>query len=150
MEKKPINEITTERGLHFKPYGWHHWPEHPWMSYQFRRALGETQKGDGAISECFPAAFRMVPGDKKAGTWNGYVWPNATTAEAVGHIETARNCWLRAVDYYRQAEFWLAGDDPRRLQTFDKLEECFHSWGHTRRPGIHASGFPPCRPSPRP
>ena len=66
MEKKPINEITTERGLHFKPYGWHHWPEHPWMSYQFRRALGETQKGDGAISECFPAAFRMVPGDKES------------------------------------------------------------------------------------
>ncbi len=43
LEKKLIDLITAEKGAHFEPYGWHHWPEHPWMSYQFRRALGETQ-----------------------------------------------------------------------------------------------------------
>ena len=32
------------------------------------------------------------------------------------------NCWLRAADYYRSAEFWLLPDDPRRLATFDKCE----------------------------
>jgi len=35
----------------------------------------------------------------------------------------ARNCWLRATNYYRSAEFWLEGTDPRRLATFDRLEE---------------------------
>ena len=34
------------------------------------------------------------------------------------------NCWLRAADYYRQAEFFLEPDDPRRLPTFEKMEAC--------------------------
>jgi pimeloyl-ACP methyl ester carboxylesterase len=40
-------------------------------------------------------------------------------------MQTAKACWLRAVDYYRSAEFWLSADDPRRLQTFTKCEQCF-------------------------
>ena len=64
-----IEEVTAERGPHYEPYGWHHWPEHPWLSYQFRRQLGETQEGGGAVSECFDAAraagvdatFELVP-----------------------------------------------------------------------------------------
>ena len=66
MEEKLINEITSVREAHFEPYGWHHWPEHPWMAYQFRRALGETQEGGGAISECFLAASRKIPGDAES------------------------------------------------------------------------------------
>jgi hypothetical protein len=27
------------QGPHYEPFGWHHWPEHFFMSYQFRRAL---------------------------------------------------------------------------------------------------------------
>lgn len=146
-EKKLINEITTERDPHYEPYGWHHWPEHPWMSYQFRRALGETQEGGGAISECFQAAARMVPGDKES--WHAE-WLRIATrnhergdaAEAAGHIETAKASWLRAVDYYRQAEFWLAGDDPRRLQVFDKLEQCSHNWGRYLRPPLERVEIP--------
>lgn len=38
------------------------------MSYQFRRGLGETQEGGGAVSECFQAACRMIPGD--ADSWH--------------------------------------------------------------------------------
>ena len=40
-----------------------HWPEHPWLSHQFRRSLGETQEGGGSVSEIFLAASRMIPGD---------------------------------------------------------------------------------------
>ena len=146
-EAKSIDEITEVRGPHFEPYGWHHWPEHPWMSYQFRRALGETQEGGGAISECFQAASRMAPGDKES--WRTE-WlrvgernqKRGNDAEASGHIETAKNCWLRAVDYYRQAEFWLAGDDPRRLETFDKLEECSRRWGKYLTPPLEEVRIP--------
>ncbi|MFP6869712.1 MAG: hypothetical protein VCE91_10255, partial [Nitrospinota bacterium] len=66
MENKPIESVPQNRMPHYEPYGCHHWPEYPWMSYQFRRALGETQEGGGAISECFLAASRMVPGDKES------------------------------------------------------------------------------------
>ena len=66
MEEKAIDRIDESRGPHYEPYGWHHWPEHPWMSYQFRRALGETQEGGGSVSECFQAASRMTPGDNES------------------------------------------------------------------------------------
>ena len=113
----------------YAPFGWHHWPDHPWMSYQFRRGLGETQEGGGAVSECFQAASRMIPGDKESwyAEWTRVAIRNHSrgdTAERDGHIVTARNCWLRAIAYYREAEFWLLPHDPRRLQTFEAMEAC--------------------------
>ena len=57
-----IELITTDRLPHYEAYGWHHWPEHPWLSYQFRRGLGETQEGGGSVSEVMQAASRMIPG----------------------------------------------------------------------------------------
>jgi FrsA-like alpha/beta hydrolase family protein len=130
VEDTAINRVTDDRNAHYEPFGWHHWPEYPWMSYQFRRALGETQEGGGAISECFQAASRMVPGDQESWhvEWTRVAERNrirGDEAEAAGHINTAMTCWLRAVDYYRQAEFWLLPDDPRRLETFTKCEGCF-------------------------
>jgi len=48
----------------------------------------------------------------------------AQAEEKLNHIRTAMNCYLRAADYYRQAEFFLKPDDPRRLPTFEKMEAC--------------------------
>jgi dipeptidyl aminopeptidase/acylaminoacyl peptidase len=146
-EQTLINTPTKIRGPHYEPYGWHHWPEHPWMAYQFRRALGETQEGGGAISECFQAASRMIPGDKES--WHRE-WLHVADRnhkrgddeEANGHIRTAGACWLRAVDYYRQAEFWLAGDDPRRLEIFNKLEACSKKWGRYLNPPLEEVTIP--------
>ena len=147
MEEKLIDRITEEKIAHYEPYGWHHWPDHPWFTYQFRRGLGETQEGGGAVSECFQTASRMTPGD--AESWHAEWLVTAernlargNAAEKAGHIQTAKNCWLRAVDYYRQAEFWLPGDDPRRLETFDKLETCSRSWGKYLRPPLEVIEIP--------
>jgi hypothetical protein len=133
MEKKLIDEPILNNIPHYEPFGWHHWPDHPWMSYQFRRGLGETQEGGGAISECFFATGRMIPGDKESWhrEWLKIAEQNhrrGDKAEKAGYIQTAKNCWLRAVDYYRNAEFWLPAEDPRRLQTFTKCEECSHKF----------------------
>ena len=38
-----IERITANPAAHYEPFGWHHWPQSPWFSYQFRRGLGETQ-----------------------------------------------------------------------------------------------------------
>ncbi|MCL4186887.1 MAG: alpha/beta fold hydrolase [Rhodobacteraceae bacterium] len=134
MEAKLINQTEARTDGHFKPYGWHHWPQYPWMSYQFRRALGETQEGGGAISEVFQVGARIDPADPESWhrEWNAIGDRNrirGDESEAAGRIVTARNCWLRAVDYYREAEFWLPGTDPRRLEVFDKLEYCSQKWG---------------------
>ena len=125
----------------YEPFGWHHWPDHFFMSYQFRRGLGETQEGGGAVSECFQAASRMIPGDLDS--WHEE-WLRVADrndrrgdgAERAGHIRTAMNCWLRAVDYFRSAEFWLAPDDPRRLPTFTRCEAANQKWlRHLDPPG---------------
>src|SRR6185312_14600216 len=136
VEAKLIDARASDFRPHYEPYGWHHWPEHPFMSYQFRRGLGETQEGAGAVSECFQAASRMIPGDKES--WFTEFKRIADrsllrgdTSLTEGHIRTAQNCWLRAAGYYRQAEFWLAADDPRRLAIFEQMEACskkFLSW----------------------
>src|SRR5690606_4417343 len=128
-EQLLIDQITDRKDPHYEPYGWHHWPEHPWMSYQFRRARGETQEGGGTVSDCFLAASRMIPGDKESWhvEWKRIADFNQKRGDdemAAGHVRTAMNCWLRAADYYRQAEFWLLPDDPRRLATFTEMENC--------------------------
>ncbi len=132
-EDNAIERITADRGPHYEPFGWHHWPEHPWLTYQFRRALGETQEGGGSVSECFLAASRMIPGDLESWHREWYRiaeenWARGLAEEAKGHARTAMNCFLRAADYYRQAEFHLAEDDPRRLPTFEKMEACSHKF----------------------
>src|SRR5688572_31187787 len=116
-EAKIIEQKSAEGGPHYEPFGWHHWPDHPWMSYQFRRGLGETQEGGGTVSECFLAASRMIPGDYESWHREWMVigdqnFQRGLDEEKAGHIRTAMNCWLRAADYYRNAEFYLDPEDP--------------------------------------
>jgi len=147
MEQKLINEVALSNEGCYKPYGWHHWPQYPWMSYQFRRVLGETQEGGGAVSECFQTASRIDPSDSES--WHKE-WlatgdknrAGGDQAEARGHIVTAQHYWLRAVNYYRQSEFWLEGADPRRLQVFDKLEYCTEKWGRYLNPPLEKVQVP--------
>lgn len=117
----------------YEPFGWHHWHEDFWMSYQFRRGLGETQEGGGAVSEVFQAASKIIPNDFESWyrEWTIIAERNdrrGDKAREKKHIRTAMNCWLRAANYYREAEFWLAADDDRRLATFEKCERASHKF----------------------
>ena len=108
-EELLIDKVSDRTDPHYEPFGWHDWPQHPWMSYQFRRALGETSEGGGSVSECFLAASRMIPGDKESWhrEWKRIADFNQKRGDeelAKGHVQTAKNCWLRASEYYRQAE----------------------------------------------
>jgi len=121
------------RAPSYEPFGWHHWHDDFWMSYQLRRGLGETQEGGGAISEIFQAASKMTANDFESWyrEWTHIAERNDRRGdEAIEkkHVRTAMNCWLRAANYYREAEFWLAADDPRRLPTFDKCEKASHKF----------------------
>jgi len=148
MTQDNLIEVITENKLpHYEPYGWHHWPEHPWLAYQFRRGLGEVQEGGGAVSEVFQAASRMIPGDLESWhkEWKHIAdrnWKRGEEAEAQGHIRTAMNCFLRAADYYRQAEFYLKPDDSRRLPTFEKMEACSHRFIRNLHPAGEVVDIP--------
>ena len=95
-------------------------------------ALGETQEGGGASARCFLAAIAHDPGRPgELARASGCGSPTATgragsTKRRQGHIRTAMNCFLRAADYYRQAEFHLEPDDPRRLADLRP------TWKHAR------------------
>jgi hypothetical protein len=114
-------------GPKYEPFGWHHWPQDFWFSYQFRRGLGETQEGGGAVSEVMQVGSRIIPGDAESWhrEWTVIARRNHERGDAElarGHVRTAMNCWLRAANYYREAEFWLDPHDPRRLATFNACE----------------------------
>jgi dienelactone hydrolase len=44
------------------------------------------------------------------------------------------NCWLRAADYYREVEFWLLPEDPRRLEAFTDMENCSRKFFESLNP----------------
>ena len=100
----------------YRSYGWEQWPEHAWLSYQFRRTLGYAQLGGASVSECMQVASRVVPADKESwhAEWMRVADRNsvrAEQAEKAGDIFTARAAWLRASSYYRSAEFRLADEE---------------------------------------
>ena len=76
QEDNLIAKISRDRGPHYEPFGWHHWPEHPWFAYQFRRGLGETQEGGGTVSEC-PLAARAYPGGPESWHREWLRWPRS-------------------------------------------------------------------------
>jgi pimeloyl-ACP methyl ester carboxylesterase len=120
-------QIYEKKPPSYEPFGWHHWHDDFWFSYQLRRGLGETQEGGGAVSEVFQASSKIIAGDPES-WWKEWMHiaerNNRRGDEAIElrHVRTAMNCWLRAANYYREAEFWLKPDDPRRLSTFDRCE----------------------------
>jgi dienelactone hydrolase len=123
-------KINQPTGVYL-PGGWMQWPEHPELGFQFRRVLTAAPEGGSTISECFQAANRIDPGDLESWyrEWQrlGDVsTARATKAQVEGHRQTARANWLRAANYFRSSEFFLQVEDPRRMATFDKIEDCSH------------------------
>jgi dienelactone hydrolase len=145
--------MTAEKGLTegtggvYTDAGWEHWPDDPWFSYQFRRALGETQEGGGAVSECFRAATRITPHDNESwySAWLEVAERNderARLATTAGHFATAKAARLRACNYYRSCEFMLGADDERRREIFARCEASFRSAGALFAPPVEILEIP--------
>lgn len=133
--------------MKYEPFGWHHWPDHFFLSYQFRRALGEAQVGAGAVSECFRAASFIRPHDNESwcAAWLEVADRNRDYAQAAfdaRNPRTSKAAWLRACNYYRSAEFMLEGSDPRRLQIFGACEQMFRNAGALFDPPIEVVSIP--------
>jgi hypothetical protein len=48
ISENAIELITPNRTAHYEPFGWHHWPEHPWLSYQSAAASAKLRKAAAA------------------------------------------------------------------------------------------------------
>lgn len=90
---------------------------------QLQRSVGKCDSGMANVGECLYIASQITPGDRGSWyqQWSAFadkLVQQADTALAAGHTVSARGCYLRAAEYYRQAFFWHRDDlDAAELQT---------------------------------
>ncbi len=105
-------------------------PDDPDWGIQTQRLIAEAAYGGADVFECDRVARRISSGDFQS--WH-YEWHQlALEVEKIGrdalkkgaHV-TARQCLFRATNYFRHADFFLPGLDPRKLENFIRLSKCF-------------------------
>jgi dienelactone hydrolase len=78
---------------------------------QLQRTVGKCDAGMANVGECLYIASLITEGDRDSwyAAWSGFadgLVQQADTAFENGHPVSARDCSLRAAEYYRQAFFW--------------------------------------------
>lgn len=107
-------------------------PGHPSYWYETVRSLGHIAYGGADFGEVMTVAGRITGGDPDS--WHDE-WRAAAdriageAAESLkgGHPISARDSYLRAWNYYRNADFFLHGspDDPRIKDNHDRATQAF-------------------------
>ena len=82
---------------------------------QLQRTVGKCDSGMANVGECLYIASRVTPGDRDSWyrEWSdfaGRLTEQGDEAFASGHRVSARDCYLRACEYFRQAFFWHRDD----------------------------------------
>ena len=102
----------------------------PTFSFELLRAASYGLYGGSEIGEVLSTAKQIRQGDFES--WYIAWQRTAARIEAVanqaldkGHRVSAGQAFLRASNYYRTAEFFLAPDDPRCPATFEKSRTTF-------------------------
>ncbi|MER0483741.1 alpha/beta fold hydrolase [Streptomyces sp. Edi2] len=109
----------------FFPHNSHFW-------FETLRSFGHIAYGGADFGEVVVTTERITAGDHDS--WHDEwlatadrVADEGRTALAGGHRVSARDAFLRASNYYRNAEFFLHGDaaDPRIRHAYDASVRCF-------------------------
>lgn len=107
-------------------------PDNYQFNFETLRAMGAAVYGGAEIGEVISIAERIVSGDYDS--WHDEWYKVATRLDAEardcaekGYMISARDAWLRASNYYRNAEFFLHAnpDDERIKRSYFKQVECF-------------------------
>ncbi len=102
----------------------------PSWRHQLVRLLAEVSAGGGDTFEILTTASRIRLGDEEDWyrRWHGLGTESSRRGareEKKGHNQTARAFYLRAANYHRMSNFYLAPDDPRELQTYSRIVSSF-------------------------
>ena len=90
---------------------------------QLQRSVGKSDSGMANVGECLAIAARIVAGDRESWyrAWSAFasqLTERADGAMGVDHLVSARDAYLRAAEYYRQAFFFHRDDlDGAELRT---------------------------------
>jgi hypothetical protein len=90
---------------------------------QLQRSVGKADAGMANVGECLAIAEQITAGDRD--NWHrawsdfaGALVARGDEAREAGHSVSARNVYLRAAEYFRQAFFFYRGDlDADKLRT---------------------------------
>ncbi|TYQ28885.1 alpha/beta fold hydrolase [Pseudanabaena sp. UWO311] len=106
----------------------------PNFSYNLLRTMGHTVYGGADIGECLATASRIEDGNYEQwyAEWrktSDRLRHHADESMNNGNAISARQAYLRASNYYRNAEFFLHSNpsDPRILETWRQSESCFRN-----------------------
>lgn len=89
---------------------------------QLQRSVAKVESGAANIGECLYIASLIKPGNRDSWYEQWSVFATSLIDQAdkaldAGHRVSARGCYLRAAEYFRQAFFWHRDDlDGRKLQ----------------------------------
>jgi dipeptidyl aminopeptidase/acylaminoacyl peptidase len=105
-------------------------PGEPDWAIQTERVIAQVPYGGADIFECDRAAKKIKLGDMESWhkEWNalGQELEKAGRADiAAGAFVTGKQRLFRAATYYRHADFFLPGHDPRKKADFLQLSACF-------------------------
>ncbi|HBE79786.1 MAG TPA: alpha/beta hydrolase [Firmicutes bacterium] len=119
------------------------------FSFELLRAIGHTAYGGADINECLGTAYRIKEGDFKGWYREWYqtadrVATIASRCLAEGHMESAREAYLRASNYYRTAEFYLheGKNTEEAMEAWQQSRDCFRKAGRIFEPQIEIIKIP--------
>lgn len=121
----------------------------PQFWFETLRSFGHIAYGGADFGEVAVTAARIAPGDYDS--WHDQwlatgerVAREAESALARGHRISARDAFLRASNYYRNAEFFLHGNpaDPRIRRAYDRQVACFQNAARLFNPAIEPIEIP--------
>ncbi|RAI43040.1 hypothetical protein CH341_16395 [Rhodoplanes roseus] len=110
-----------------------YFPGHDGWSYHFAaRIVNVCQMGGADFHRCHRVAERIAVGDGDSWfrEWNAAGEEREATAAAElarGRPITAREAYLHAHNYFRTAQFFLPGSDPRKAAAYLRCVDCFHA-----------------------
>lgn len=115
----------------------------PDWSIQTQRLIAEAAYGGADVFEIVSTAQTIAPGDVEA--WYAAWLKLAEQTEAAGQEALARGAKVtgrqrlfRASNYYRHADFFMLGTDPRKRENYQRVSRCFKAAIPLQSPGVEA------------
>ena len=117
--------------------------DNPDWSIQTQRVIAEGAYGGADVFEVARTAKTIASGDTEA--WYAGWLKLAEETEAAGQEAlsagakvTARQRLFRASNYYRHADFFMLGTDPRKRENYLRVSRCFKTAIRLQSPAIEA------------
>ncbi|HUE22969.1 MAG TPA: hypothetical protein VMQ86_14890 [Bryobacteraceae bacterium] len=117
------------------------------FDYQFTRTMGCATYDGAALGECYETASRIE--DEKEDSYSEAWRVTAERVEAIGrkslaggHLVSAREAFLRASSYWREACFYQSTIDPDCRASWERQRACFTQAGKLMRVPFQVVSIP--------